>query len=46
MCSSDLNKVAQQKKDADEAAMYSGFSVEEKQMFLSMLERIKNNMMH
>lgn len=41
-----LNKVAQQKKDADEAAMYSGFSVEEKQMFLSMLERIKNNMMH
>lgn len=40
-----LNKVAQQKKDADETAMYSGFSEEEKQQFLSMLERVKNNLM-
>ena len=40
-----LNEVARQKKDADETAMYSGFSEEEKQLFFSMLERIKRNIM-
>ncbi len=40
-----LNEAAQQRKDADEAAMFSGFSEEEKQMCLSMLERVKRNLM-
>lgn len=40
-----LNEAARQKKDADEAAIFSGFSAEEKQLFLSMLERVKQNLM-
>lgn len=41
-----LDQSARKKKEEDDAALFSGFSAEEKQLFLSMLQRIWQNIVH